>query len=324
MSNLPLYWRVCVINGSVFLLAALVLIVSPATKSTAPTASEVLVLVSGVTVIAVLNALLIRSSLAPIDRLTDQMKDVNLEAPGQQLVVTGDQTARALVQAFNDLLARVEQERRTSSARALAAQEAERQRIARELHDEIGQGLTAVLLGVRRAINQGPAETAEELQIAQDAARSSLAEVRRLVRRLRPEVLEDLGLVSALGALAADFATHTGVDVHRILTRALPPLSAEAELVIYRVAQEALTNAARHSGADAVELALLRDADAVILRVADNGRGRQARREGAGLQGMRERTALVGARLAVRDRSGGGTEVELTVPELDAVTGVQP
>ncbi len=324
MSNLPLYWRVCVINGLVFLLAALVLIVSPATVSAAPTASEVLVLVAGVTAIAVLNALLIRSSLAPIDKLTDQIKDVNVEKPGQQMAVPGDRTVRALVQAFNDLLQRVQQERRTSNARALAAQEAERQRIARELHDEVGQGLTAVLLGVRRAIDQGPKETAEELLVAQEAGRSSLAEVRRLVRRLRPEVLEDLGLVSAVGALAADFTLHTGVDVHRILTRELPRLSAEAELVIYRVAQEALTNAARHSSADTVELALLRQADAVILRVADNGRGRQARPEGAGLQGMRERTALIGAQLAVRDRPDGGTEVELTVPRLEPHSGVVP
>ena len=324
MSNLPLYWRVCVINGLVFLLAALVLIVSPATKSAAPTASEVLVLVAGVTVIVVLNALLIRSSLNPIDKLTDQIKEVNVEAPGQQLAVTGDRTVRALVRAFNDLLQRVQQERRTSNARALAAQEAERQRIARELHDEVGQGLTAVLLGVRRAIDQGPQETAEELLVAQEAGRSSLAEIRRLVRRLRPEVLEDLGLVSAVGALAADFTLHTGVDVGRVLTRELPALSAEAELVIYRVAQEALTNAARHSGADTVELALLRKADAVLLRVADNGHGRQTRQEGVGLQGMRERAALIGAQLSVRDRPDGGTEVALTVPRLEPDAGVAP
>ena len=212
------------------------------------------------------------------------------------------------------MLERLEAERSASSARALAAQEAERQRIAQELHDEVGQGLTAVLLGLKRVADRVPDEVADELRLVQDTARSSLEEVREVARRLRPGVLEDLGLVSALAALATDASTHSGIHVQRGLAAGLPALSPEKELVIYRVAQEALTNTARHAGADTVQLSLSRQGDAVALLVADNGRGTARRPEGSGIRGMRERARLVDGQLTVRLRPEGGTEVRLVVP----------
>jgi two-component system sensor histidine kinase UhpB len=104
------------------------------------------------------------------------------------------------------MLDRLEAERGASSARALAAQEGERQRIAQELHDEIGQSLTAVLLSLKRPVDTAPAELLDELRTVQDITRASLDEVRQVARRLRPGVLDDLGLVSAMSALAADFS----------------------------------------------------------------------------------------------------------------------
>jgi two-component system sensor histidine kinase UhpB len=220
------------------------------------------------------------------------------------------------VASFNAMLSRLELERARSNAAALAAQEAERRRIAQELHDEIGQGLTVVLLGLKRVVDRAPADIAEELRLVQDTARSSLDEVRKVARRLRPGELEDLGLISALAALATDFSAHTGAHVHRRFAPGLPPLTAEEELVIYRVAQEALTNAARHANADTVELALFKQGASVVLRVADNGCGVQGDvlDEGAGIHGMRERTLLVHGQLTVGQAAGGGTEVCLTVP----------
>lgn len=312
-SALPLYWRVCLINTVVFLAATIVLVVTPATVSPRFTDSELGVLAAGLGLILVLNALLLRRSLAPIDRLVVLMQQVDLERPGQRLPETGDRSVGQLVESFNAMMSRLELERARSNARALAAQEAERHRIAQELHDEIGQGLTVVLLGLKRALDSASDDVADELRLVQETARVSLVEVREVARRLRPGVLEDLGLVSALTALATEFSAPTGGYVRRQLASGLPPLTAEVELVIYRVAQEALTNAARHAQAEIVDLALLKQVDAVELRVVDNGRGRRGQPEGAGIRGMRERALLVGGDLTVRSPMDGGTEVRLVV-----------
>ena len=315
-SALPLYWRVCVINALMFLIATVILVVSPATVSPQVAASELVLLAVGLSVVVMVNSLLLRSSLAPLDRLIKVMEKVDLERPNQRLSPTGDGAVRHLVDSFNAMLTRLELERARSNAAALAAQEAERRRIAQELHDEIGQGLTVVLLGLKQVVDRAPADIADELRLVQDTARSSLDEVRSVARRLRPGELEDLGLISALAALATDFSTHTGAHVHRRFAPGLPAFTAEVELVIYRVAQEALTNAARHANADTVELSLTKQGATVVLRVADNGRGVQGDvlEEGAGIRGMRERALLVNGALAVGQPAGGGTEVCLTVP----------
>ncbi|KGN32927.1 histidine kinase [Knoellia sinensis KCTC 19936] len=311
---MPLYWRVIVINAAVFVLGTLALALAPVTVSARVLASEAVVLAIGLVTIVVLNALLLRSTLVPLDRAARLMERVDLEKPGERLPETGNGAAADLVESFNAMLERLEAERDASTARALAAQEAERQRIARELHDEVGQGLTAMLLGLKRAVDRAPDDIRSDLILVQDAARGSLEEVRGVARRLRPSVLEDLGLLSALSATATELSTHSGIHVQRGLAQGLPDLSPEAELVIYRVAQEAMTNVARHSEADTAYLSLTRQGDAVALLVADNGRGVRGRTEGTGIRGMKERARLVGADLTVRPRPEGGTEVRLVVP----------
>lgn len=212
------------------------------------------------------------------------------------------------------MLDRLEAERSTSSAHALAAQEAERQRIARELHDEIGQSLTVVLLGLKRGVDRAPEDLREDLRTVQETVRASLDEVRRIARRLRPGVLDDLGLRAAMNALMSEFSEVSGVPVTRLLDARLPGLGGEAELVIYRIAQEGLTNVARHARASRVEVSLRAEGEgAVVLRIADDGRGGPIR-EGTGVRGMRERALLIGADLTIGERPGGGTEVRLTVP----------
>jgi two-component system sensor histidine kinase UhpB len=279
-------------------------------------ATEAIVLAVGLGVMLVANGALLRATLAPLDRLRYLMEGVDLLRPGQRLPDVSYGAVSDLISTFNAMLARLEAERSSSSALALAAQEGERRRVAQELHDEVGQGLTAVLLGLQRVAARVPADVRQDVQLVQDTARASLDEVRHVARRLRPGVLEDLGLISALTSLVTEHARLTDADVCRRFSSGLPDLGAQAELVVYRVAQEALTNVARHAAADrvVVEVTQTPHGDAVLLRITDNGRGVGGRAEGAGMRGMRERALLVDATLTVTARPEGGTELQLFVP----------
>jgi two-component system, NarL family, sensor histidine kinase UhpB len=221
------------------------------------------------------------------------------------------------VRAFNQMLDRLETERRESSRRVLAAQEAERRRIASGLHDEVGQVLTGILLQLDALTAAGDDTRRVKVEEAKQSIRQALEEVRRIAQELRPELLEHLGLVSALTELSRTFTQASGVEVERRFAPDLPGLSDEAELAIYRVAQESLTNVARHADASRVELALEPGASSVVLRVVDDGGGMKAAsaQDGrGGLRGMRERAVLVGGALAVKDGHSGGVEVRLEVP----------
>jgi two-component system sensor histidine kinase UhpB len=197
------------------------------------------------------------------------------------------------------------------------AQERERKRLARELHDEVGQTLTGVVLQLEGLHRMAPHELAEPVAALQETAREGVEEVREIVRGLRPQALDEFGLRSALVSLAEGVTERTGVRVRARLEPELPPLEAEQDLAIYRVAQEGLTNVARHAQARNAELLLERDGGRIVLRVRDDGRGigdAEAASQGAGLGGMRERALLVGGRLSVFRREGEGTEVRLEVP----------
>jgi two-component system sensor histidine kinase UhpB len=311
---LPLFWHVFLINGVVFVLGTAVLAVSPATVSSPVVLTEAVVLAVGLGVILVANGLLLRRSLSPLDRLSRLMGRVDLLRPGERLAPAPSGAVGDLIASFNDMLDRLEAERSASTARALAAQEDERHRIAQELHDEVGQSLTVVLLGLKRVAATAPPSLRDDLRLVQDAARSSLDDVRGVARRLRPGVLEDLGLVSALSALASDFTHVTGTTVRRTFDADLPELGDDTELVIYRIAQEGLTNVARHAAASQVDLRLCGSGDAVTLAVDDDGLGLGARPEGAGIRGMRERALLVDGQLTVEPRAGRGTALRLVVP----------
>ncbi|MFC8678849.1 HAMP domain-containing sensor histidine kinase [Streptomyces griseorubiginosus] len=311
---MSLFWRIFALNAVVLGSATALLLWAPVTVSVPVLLTEAVILVGGLVVMLVANAALLRIGLAPLDRLTRLMATVDLLRPGQRLPEGGHGQTAELIRTFNAMLERLEHERASSSARALSAQEAERRRIAQELHDEVGQSMTAILLSLERAADEATEPLRGELRQMQEITRGSLDEVRRLVRRLRPGVLEDLGLVSALTSLTGEFATHVALRVVRRFDTGLPALDQQTELVLYRVAQEALTNAARHAEADKVEVSLRHSGETVVLTVVDDGRGTQAAPEGAGMRGMRERALLVGATLDVTSQPRAGTEVRLTVP----------
>ncbi|GAB1328586.1 HAMP domain-containing sensor histidine kinase [Streptomyces sennicomposti] len=320
---MSLFWRIFGLNAVVLGSATALLLWAPVTVSVPVVLTEAVILVGGLVVMLVANAALLRWGLSPLDRLTRLMTTVDLLRPGQRLPAHGGGEVADLIRTFNAMLDRLEQERATSSARVLLAQEAERRRIAQELHDEVGQSMTAVLLALKRAADAANPPLRDELHQAQEITRESLDEVRRLVRRLRPGVLDDLGLVAALTSLTSDFATHTGLRVVRRFDAELPALDPETELVLYRVAQESLTNAARHADAERVEVALTRADGAVVLAITDDGRGIKTACEGAGIRGMRERALLVGAALDVTDAADGSSALPATAASA-AAPGASP
>ncbi|WP_189219220.1 MULTISPECIES: sensor histidine kinase [Streptomyces] len=309
---MSLYWRIFLLNAAVLVVAVLLLL-GPVTVSTPVLHGEALVLGVGLAAMLVANAALLRVGLAPLQRLARAMATADLLRPRSRPAVTGHGEIAELTASFNAMLDRLESERATSSGRVLTALEGERRRIAQELHDEIGQTLTAVLLQMKHTTDRAPAPVREDLTQVQEAVRSSLEEIRRIARRLRPGVLEELGLHSALRALAAEFTT-PGLDVRPHIDPGLPALDQDTELVFYRVAQESLTNVARHSGAGRAELRLRSlPHGGVGLLVRDDGKGVGGAAEGAGIRGMRERALLIGADLTVAARRGGGTEVRLEI-----------
>jgi two-component system sensor histidine kinase UhpB len=315
---MSLFWRVFLLNAGLLAAAGVVLALSPATISTRVQVLEEAALGIGILLLLAVNYLLLRPTFKPLERLAARMQSVDLLRPGRRLTPSGSREVVELVQTFNDMLERLETEQNESGRRALAAQEAERKRIASELHDEVGQTLTGVLLMLEQVADEVPEQRRGVFTEAQEATRRSVDEVRRIAQELRPELLEHLGLTSALNALASSFAGRAGLELERDLARGLPPLAPEAELAIYRVAQESLTNVARHAGAKKVLISLQPGRDSVVLRVLDDGKGIDGRPDGAGLRGMRERAVFVGAALAIKPAQTGGVEVRLEVP---AVTG---
>jgi signal transduction histidine kinase len=207
----------------------------------------------------------------------------------------------------------------TFAARAaVAVEEQERRRLARELHDETGQALTSILLGLKpleEALAGQPGGAA--LAELRELVVSALQDVRRLAVELRPAVLDDFGLVPALERLTAGFAEQSGirVDFHSTLGEARLPSDVESSL--YRVVQESLTNIAKHANAENISVSVVRRASTVAAVIEDDGAGfdqRAAREAGIGILGMRERLALLDGRLEVESRKGAGTTVVAEVP----------
>jgi two-component system sensor histidine kinase UhpB len=308
--------RVMLVNVCVLLAAGGALIFTPATVSNPVALGEVVELVAGVAVLVVANLFLLRRAFAPLQRLTEVMARVDHLRPGLRIPVYGGRgdEIESLTRAFNDMLDRLEAERRSGWQRAADAQESERTAVARELHDEVGQSLTALKLLIARALRDDGSAGGEALQEARVLTDETINTVREIARRLRPEALDELGLENALAALATRNALHGGVPIDAAFEPEIPELDRDSELAIYRIAQESLTNVLRHSGASAVRMALGITNGRVELLVADDGVGVASAPAGNGIKGMKERALGLGGRLEVRDRRAGGTVVCLTLP----------
>jgi two-component system, NarL family, sensor histidine kinase UhpB len=312
---MSLFWRVVVVNAVVVVAAVLALILSPARVSSTPSWAEIDVLIGGTAVVIAANVLLLRRIFGPLERLTQTMRRVEPLEPGRRVTIDRPVAEVAdLSDAFNEMLDRLEHERQESARRALAAQEGERLRVARELHDEVGQTLTGVVLALEDIHRRAPHDLQGDVADVQEAARAGVEQVREIARGLRPGALEELGLRSALTTLASTFGGRTGLRVRHAIGTSLPALSPDQDLAVYRVAQESLTNVARHAHARTAELELSVEDGAVVLRVLDDGCGipdAPATATDGGVGGMRERALLAGGKLRVRALPERGTEVRL-------------
>jgi two-component system sensor histidine kinase UhpB len=308
--------RTVLAGAAVLSLSFVLLVLTPVQVSTPIRPDQAAILFGGVVAMIAVELVLVRRALSPVRRLADEMQRVDPMQPKQLLHETPNQGPEitAFVEAFNDMVERLAEERRRSARAALVGQEGERLRTARELHDEVGQSLTAIALQVEHLASSAEPAMATRLTELTGQLHKTLDDVRRIGRELRPEALDDLGLVNALIALASRIDRHTDLHVTREMAGDLPRLSAEQELVLYRVAQEALTNAVRHADARAAHLSLDRRDHEVVLTVSDDGRGMRSDRDGHGIQGMRERAMLVGAELEIRTEPPHGTRVRLAIP----------
>jgi two-component system sensor histidine kinase UhpB len=274
-----------------------------------------------------LNSILLRRRLRPIHQLVETMDRVDLSRPGRRADPSSGAPREVcrLTASFNHMLERVELERRDAGLAVLQAQEAERQRIAQDLHDEVNQALTAILLRLSATMSDAPESMRRELEETRSLAQRAMNELLTLARQLRPTALDDHGLIAALASQVRDFSDRTGIEARFDRHGTLPDLSGPEQLVIYRVTQESLSNAAQHAGASRVDVGLS-FVGATVLTVSDDGAGFVAgsgagarngrvkgRPGGLGLSGMRERALLVGGHLTIFSRPGQGTTVELTM-----------
>lgn len=282
------------------------------------TTAVIVVLIIVAAVLAA-NLLVLRRRFAPLESLIEEMEKVDLNRPGplpDSIDGVGEtEEVERIELAFLRMMRRLEAERRRAGSAALRAQEEERARVARDLHDEVNQSLTGLLLRLEAVREAAPPELEPELAATRSLANQAMEELLSLARQLRPTALDDLGLAAAIGGqveqversdLAAELTTNGDFS----------DLDDDVQLVVYRVAQEALTNAARHSEAQRITVSLHRSGDGVDLEIADDGRGfafEQSER-GLGISGMRERALLIGAELTIESRPGDGTTVHLSVP----------
>jgi two-component system, NarL family, sensor histidine kinase UhpB len=279
-----------------------------------------LVALAVVAVALAVNLVVLRRRFAPLENLIEEMEKVDLSRPGPLLPNSIDgigetEEVERIELAFLRMIRRLEAERRRAGSAALRAQEEERARVARDLHDEVNQSLTGLLLRLEAVREAAPPELEPELAETRTLANQAMRELLSLARQLRPTALDDLGLAAAIAGQVEQLE-RSGLTAELAAEGDFSNLDDDVQLVVYRVAQESLTNAARHSEAQRIAVTLRRTGNAVELEVADDGRGfafEQSER-GLGIGGMRERALLIGAELTIESRPDHGTTVRLSVP----------
>lgn len=281
-----------------------------------------LIAILAILVTALVNAWVLRRRFRPLERLLHSIDRVDLERP--TINASPERGEPADVAALRDgvqgMLDRLDLERRRRATSVLAAQEAERGRLARDLHDEVNQSLTGIMLRLSVLAGDADPQTREGLAEVRELTDQAMRELLRLSHDLRPTALDDLGLTAALGARLDQLKRDTKLSVERDIDTSLPALGSERQTVVFRVAQEAISNVIQHAGATRVRVSLTScGTDSVRLCVSDDGCGIDAsaaehaeRRGRAGVTGMRERAILVGGSLRVLS-GAQGTTVELVV-----------
>ncbi|CAN5534258.1 histidine kinase [soil metagenome] len=266
------------------------------------------------------NVYLLQRRFEPLEKLVEEMERADLSRPGANLrpneEMRGPEEVERLHRAFRVMVERLDAERRRTSSAALAAQEEERARVARDLHDEVNQSLTGLLLRLEALRAGAPPDLAEDLDETKALANQAMQELLRVARQLRPTALDDLGLKAAIAGLVEDLDAHEGINATIETNGPLSDLPADVQLVAYRVAQEALSNAVQHSEGENVQVTVTRGADHLSMSVVDDGVGFSFDEGGTGLGlgGMRERALLVDGQVDFQSRPDSGTRINLVVP----------
>jgi two-component system sensor histidine kinase UhpB len=264
------------------------------------------------------NLWMLQKRFDPLERLVDQIEAFDpSDTSGFDLGDGRTAEIDRLAESFQGLLQRVDDERRRSGKLVLRGQEEERRRFARDLHDEVNQALTGILLRLEALAQDVSPDQRPQVDELKQLTGQAMDELLRLARQLRPAALDDHGLAPAIEAQARGFAERTGIEAHVAVAGNPDRLDEETQIVVYRVAQEALSNAAQHARPGRVDIELSAADDAVELRVRDDGEGFDplaVRPGGLGLEGMAERARLAGGALDLRSAHGAGTELTLRLP----------
>ncbi len=322
---MPVLYRVLIANCVVLLVGAL-LGTALVTELRGHSRSSVFVvfILAGILLSIVVNFVLLKIAFDPLTRLRDTMRrveagDMTLRAP-----ISGyDPDADELAATFNRMLARLDEITRSRAAQILRAQEEERKRIARELHDETSQALTSLTVSLALVENRtSDPEAREQVAHAREVAHQTLRAIRGLSLDLRPSALDDLGLLPALRSYIKDYQQKYGIPVDLTTHGFKDRLPSEIETALYRIVQEGLTNSAKHAHATQISVDLTEREGVAHVHLHDNGRGfdanaplkKPANEGGLGLMGMRERVMLLDGQLQIASQPGQGTTIDVTIP----------
>jgi two-component system, NarL family, sensor histidine kinase UhpB len=325
--RVPLFYKILVANALILAAVVFAAGVTAHASANGDVTALVLLLGGGLLLSVVSNAAILRLALQPLRRLQRTAEQVHAGDLAARVEPSelADRDLEQLMLTFNTILDSGDVYRRRLreiAARALNATEEERKRIARELHDGTAQTLAALRLRLRLARSAADEATRAELleRISADLGEAT-EEIRRIAQGLRPPALDMLGLAPAIESCARGIGENTGLNVETALSPVEDMLVPEAELALYRIVQEALSNVARHSDAGQVRIRLGRAGGEVVAVVEDDGRGFAVRDEmssgGLGLFGMQERAAYVGGTVEIESQPGRGTRIQATIPVVE-------
>ena len=332
---LPLLYKVLAANSIVILIGA-TLGTALATQLQGTSRPWILIgfVATGLALSVVINFALLKLALYPLDRLRETMRQVQSGDLDHQAQVTGrDPDADQLAVAFNTMLSALDDLSKSRASQILHAQEQERKRIARELHDETSQVLTSLLISLA-LLEEAVTETEARKRISETRtlAHQTLRAVRNLSIDLRPSALDDLGLLPALRWYIKEYQQKCGIEVELTTSGFKERLPAEMETALYRIVQESLTNTAKHAQATKVWVSMKQDGAQAQARVRDNGRGFDAHAvlktpwqdRGLGLAGMLERASLLDGSVQITSAPGEGTTIDVTIPLARTVRSPAP
>jgi two-component system sensor histidine kinase UhpB len=325
MLALPVMLKVLLAN-SIVIFAGATLGTYLATRIQQPNGTAILVgfVATGWLISVLINFVLLKISFHPLTKLRDTMQRVQAGNTDLRAPLTGqDPEADQLADAFNTMLETLAESSRTRSTQILTAQEQERKRIARELHDETSQVLTSLLISLKVLEETITSEAMRQrVEETRSLAHQTLRAIRNLSIDLRPSALDDLGLLPALRWYIKEYQQKCQLEVEFTTGNIKERFPSEIETALYRIVQEALTNTAKYAHASKVLVSIIEEPGTVRATISDNGNGFDAQsvlkmpwqERGLGLAGMHERATLLDGTLLIATEPGKGTSIEVALP----------